>query len=360
MEVHQTGKGRLESLQAVRALAYMGILTFHCGLSQLGAWGVSVFFILSGFVLTYSYYDKPLKADVKSGVSFALRKIGKLYPLHIVTTWLVLVLLVQQHQTVQYAPAFLANCLLLHSWMPHNEIYLGLNGVSWYLSTAMFLYAAFPLVLRCVKKISSVRKAVCVCAAAFLIQCVLCMGLMWYHNRDYPFVLNYHWITYIFPVFRMGDFVIGACLGYIFMNGRLSISRGWATVLELLVVLCTFVCGYFYRHQELVPGYEFFRYTVIYTIPSAGLVLLFALKKGAFSNLLTCRPVVLIGDLSAYGFLIHQLVIRLLQYYVPMFFGIRLTRLAVFVIAFLATLLFSVLWKKLSTANARLAAEAAV
>ena len=34
--------------------------------------------------------------------------------------------------------------------------------------------------------------------------------------------------------------------------------------------------------------------------------------------------------------------------------------LIVFVIAFLATLLFSVLWKKLSTANARLAAEAAV
>ena len=98
--MHQTGKGRLESLQAVRALAYMGILTFHCGLSLLGAWGVSVFFILSGFVLTYSYYDKPLKADVKSSVSFALRKIGKLYPLHIVTTWLVLVLLVQQHQTV--------------------------------------------------------------------------------------------------------------------------------------------------------------------------------------------------------------------------------------------------------------------
>ena len=94
-------------------------------------------------------------------------------------------------------------------------------------------------------------------------------------------MLNYHWITYIFPVFRMGDFVIGACLGYIFRNGRLQISRGWATVLELLVVLCTFVCGYFYKHQELVPGYEFFRYTVIYAIPSAGLVLLFALKKGS-------------------------------------------------------------------------------
>lgn len=338
----------------------MGILTFHCGLSQLGAWGVSVFFILSGFVLTYSYYDKPLKADAKSSISFAVRKIGKLYPLHIVTTWLALVLLVQPYQMQQYVAPFLLNCVLLQSWMPHNEIYFALNGVSWYLSTTLFLYAVFPLILRYIKKISTVKRAVCVSIAVFLAQCTVCVALLLYHNMCFPFELNYHWITYIFPVFRIGDFVIGACLGYIFMNANIHISKVLATVLELLVVVCTFVSGTFYKNQDFILGYEVFRCTVVYTIPSVGLVLLFALKRGNFSNLLTCRPVVYLGDLSAYGFLIHQLVIRLLQYYVPMFLGIDLTHFAVFVITFLATLLFSVLWKKLRIANDRLAVEAAV
>lgn len=39
---------RIDSLQTVRALAFFCIFSQHCGIGSLGAFGVSVFLILSG------------------------------------------------------------------------------------------------------------------------------------------------------------------------------------------------------------------------------------------------------------------------------------------------------------------------
>ena len=53
---------KLESLQAIRALAFLGICSGHCALTRLGAWGVAVFLNLSGFLLVYRhYYDEKFR-----------------------------------------------------------------------------------------------------------------------------------------------------------------------------------------------------------------------------------------------------------------------------------------------------------
>ena len=51
-------KQKIQTLQSLRGLAFMGIFLSHLGLAKLGAWSVSVFFILSGFVMYYSYENK--------------------------------------------------------------------------------------------------------------------------------------------------------------------------------------------------------------------------------------------------------------------------------------------------------------
>lgn len=74
---------RIESLQGLRAIAFLAILishsrVFNCG--YLGAWGVSIFFVLSGFLMTYNYMPRQ---DFKypSPLVFGWQKIKKLYPL---------------------------------------------------------------------------------------------------------------------------------------------------------------------------------------------------------------------------------------------------------------------------------------
>ena len=59
---------RINSLQALRAIAFLSVFIFHANRSflgdgvlydsfikSLGRWGVSVFFVLSGFVMTYDH-----------------------------------------------------------------------------------------------------------------------------------------------------------------------------------------------------------------------------------------------------------------------------------------------------------------
>ena len=86
-----SSKRMLQPLQGLRALAFIGIFLSHCGVgilssSGLGAWGVSVFLILSGFLMMINYYHSNRRIDcsIKGNLKFSLRKIRKTYPLHIV------------------------------------------------------------------------------------------------------------------------------------------------------------------------------------------------------------------------------------------------------------------------------------
>lgn len=47
---------RLNSIQIIRALAFIAIFLSHVELTSTGAAGVSIFFVLSGFCLIYTYY----------------------------------------------------------------------------------------------------------------------------------------------------------------------------------------------------------------------------------------------------------------------------------------------------------------
>lgn len=51
---------KIQSLQGLRAVAFIFILISHCGINfgGFGEWGVSVFFILSGFLMSYNYVGK--------------------------------------------------------------------------------------------------------------------------------------------------------------------------------------------------------------------------------------------------------------------------------------------------------------
>lgn len=50
--------GRIKALQGLRVLAFIGIFLSHAIDTPSGGWGVSIFIMLSGFVMTYAYWDK--------------------------------------------------------------------------------------------------------------------------------------------------------------------------------------------------------------------------------------------------------------------------------------------------------------
>ena len=70
---------KIESLQVLRALAFLGIYLSHTGMRfSLSNLSVSIFFVLSGFLLSYKYYDWNEKYVVVKSIGFSFQRIKKI------------------------------------------------------------------------------------------------------------------------------------------------------------------------------------------------------------------------------------------------------------------------------------------
>ena len=92
--------------------------------------GVGFFFILSGFVLTYSYQNKILTNTV-SKKDFYIARFARIYPMHLLTLLFVLI-----KSYVIFTPEipfniglFFTNLFLLQSFVPVYDVYFSFNSV---------------------------------------------------------------------------------------------------------------------------------------------------------------------------------------------------------------------------------------
>ena len=102
----------------------------------------------------------------------------------------------------------------------------------------------------------------------------------------------------------------------------------------------------FVRGHLPLRGAVAFRYNVLFTPSAVLLVWLLAMGKGFISRLLSAKPFLWLAQLSPYGFLIHQVLIRYMEWTADKF---RLTVQPVVwtLTVFLLTLCLSWLYKAL-------------
>ena len=339
---------RLDTLQPLRALAFLAIFTSHSELSSLGAWGVSVFLVLSGFLMFYNYHDRTLGTSLKDSLFFSFNKIKKLYPLHIFTmiagAYFVIQTIISDYsfgKLRMFLGQLVLNVPLLQTWIPSSQAFFSMNSVAWYLSVCLFLYAAFPVVLAALKKVKSAWVAFVIMAAVYAVQIVAS-----YAARNVVLgessALNFQkWLTYICPLFRLGDFIIGCCLGHIFLRVRKNLNKFIATELEIAIFAVIVLCHQFYVHKTGFLGSEIFRYNMLYTPTTVCLIYLFAMGRGYLSKLLSIKPIMYIANISAYGFLLHQVIIKFVGEFAEVFLKRDLPPVLTFAAAFLVTVAFS-------------------
>jgi peptidoglycan/LPS O-acetylase OafA/YrhL len=117
---------------------------------------VDLFFVLSGFVIYINYYKK--LTSFNSFKEFIILRLGRIYPLHALTTLLFLIVPVIEYLTNDYGIGksqlsfsnTLSNIFLIQAW-GFKEFY-SLNGASWSISTEFFAYLIFGLFLSFFKK----------------------------------------------------------------------------------------------------------------------------------------------------------------------------------------------------------------
>lgn len=315
-------KPKILSLQAVRGIAFLSIFLCHAGVplfGACGAWGVSIFFVLSGFVMFYNYENREMGLSLKGSFLFSVKKIAKLYPLHLLMLLLPMLLILMElaknfsgSALLQNVKLFGVHALLLQAWVPKSTVYFSLNGVAWYLSACVFLYMAFPYVLRLMKHHTGVKTA---CLGMLIIDGLQAVFAVWVGGVNVPLSLSDNfsaWAPYIFPLYRLGDFALGCHLCYIFVHGKFQPGKWLATLGEVLVIGLIVISQYLYCKNLTVLSELWCRNTLLFLPTSLLFIYLFAVNKGMISRLCTNKLLIYIGEISAYAFLVHQLALQYL------------------------------------------------
>ena len=201
----------LDSLTILRGPAALFVFFYHTRWAHVvpsasvGYVGVALFFVLSGFVLTWSY--KPADGAKK----FYLRRFARVYPLHLFFFALALAILVLT-QEAPSAGATLSNLVLLHAWVPNWDYIFSVNGVSWSLGCEAFFYACAPLVLGWLSR-RSPKAGYTVLTGWFLLTAAVTSAIALTSN--YADV-----VVYANPLLRSGEFALGMLLGLLALKVR--------------------------------------------------------------------------------------------------------------------------------------------
>ena len=351
-------KQKIDSLQVLRTFAFLGIFLSHSHIfPPLGAWGVSVFFILSGFLMSYNYADRKLEFGVLQSLKFSLSKIKRLYLLHVLMTiiaipyQLYITNNIKELKTIGdlLAKLFL-NLTLLQTWIPYMSWYGSFNGVSWFLSVLMFCYFLFPIILHLLWKVNK--------SLVYIIMVIVytIQMLFAYCTRNLIFDAGEFWgnyyFAYTFTIFRLGDFIIGASLGMLFLNRKENDPREsvYATIMECISFGLIILSAIIYERKIGILGSTWFRLTLLWIPITCLLVYICGLQKGFFTKLFLKRILILFGNKTNSYFLIHNLVIVYVCLIVSHFFQINYIIYCILAIINLGIIIFSeIIFTKIKT-----------
>lgn len=260
---------------------------------------VDFFFVLSGFVIIHAYGDK-----LNSGaqvITFVLRRVGRLWPLHVVILLAMIMLEVARLYSVRVIPAVNAhipftgehsvfaiatNLLLVQALGFHNSETW--NGPAWSISVEFATYLVFASLYFLIR--NSLPRMVASLAIAIGGSIALA-SLSPLGMRD----------TFEFPIFRC---FYGFFLGVLAHRTWRQTDLAGGTLAEV-IVLGAVVAFIAYAATDPVLSYLA---PPLFAIS----VLVFAQQKGVVSNLLMLRIPLALGRWSYSIYMVHMLVLALL------------------------------------------------
>ena len=304
----------IPSLDGVRAIAVLLVFFSHSGYHHIvpGGLGVTIFFFLSGFLITtllVREFNRDAKINFKA---FYLRRIYRLFPpLYIVIglTWLLC--LIGFFKTELTALGLGAQLFQLTNYFIILEGKAGMLpglGILWSLAVEEHFYLVFPiLLLFLLRKSATVLGvtliSICIAALAWRFIYIYQFGL----PSDYPALGSYAY-TYYASETRVDSLLYGAIMAIFYNPCNHSLKKHSQPTLYICVAvsIAALLFSLLYRNPE-------FRETWRYTLQGVAMMPLFYFaishSKLWLFKPLNWKPLVFIGKISYTFYLSHFVII---------------------------------------------------
>ena len=304
---------RLPALTGLRIFAALAVYFSHVGAPhdspQLlatfmasGYSGVTIFFVLSGFVLAINYFDRLRRPSPGGIYDYFVARFARVYPLYVL---ILLYFVVRQHALGESVDGWWRNALALQAWSPSLAHAYSFDPPSWSIGVEFFLYACFPLLIPLVARLRGARQVLIAAAGVALAMLALAALFVITGHADLPRTdpASAHRWLYRTPLTRLGDFALGILAARLFVEtaGRGILLRigpplVWGSIAAIVALMAW--PAFFESAWSLDVGYA---------LPAAALIFGLAVAPaGRPARALAIPAVVLLGEASYAFYLVHS------------------------------------------------------
>lgn len=260
-----------------------------------GACGMSLFFILSGFVLGYRFDE-----GVSNYKNYAFNRFTRIYPAYFLAALVTIPWLISSlsfagpNQSFRYLYVIVVDLFMFQAWIPQLFTTWN-NGGSWSLSVEIFFYALFPFFISYFKKLSNKQLGIALIVLYFS-SALPGLSLLLFN----PIPNNI--MFYSLPIFRVSEFLIGVVCGLLFARGMRVAHSSLCAILCMVQLYLHLAWGPAYGHIVVAQNYA--------TVPLISILIfsLASLRYGYMYNFMTRRSFIFLGRIS-YSFYSFQALI---------------------------------------------------
>jgi len=306
---------RLDVIDGLRGLAIFAVIYQHAYAAALikltrehgvmpqpylmgnGWMGVSLFFILSGFVLSLPYFAG--KRSMVSGddvTNFYIRRANRLMPLFLIAAALCCVV-VSRGGDLKIKSLLLTISTL--SMFTRSEFFPTINGPFWSVGLEIWFSLLFPLILFSALRFGLYRIAIAVFCLSIIAR---------FAGANFAF-MNVH----VNPVkdsviARIDDFVVGVLLASLYAKGRFNRMPSWCGMTGVAVVLLA--C--YLWDRRLYHGISAINTVYFNNLSQVGFALIIAVclnGSGALASVIRLWPLRILGAMCYSLYCWHALLV---------------------------------------------------
>ncbi len=248
---------------------------------------MSVFFILSGFILAYQYAGARTTQK-----SYLVNRFARIYPIYAFTAiatlpWIGITFVSTSNTDIatgigQGILLIFANIFIIQAWFPQFFSFWN-DGASWSISVEVFCYIILPFASTLLEQLT-IRQ---LCAVAFI--CILFSALPGLSAALFPSPAVS--IFYSLPIFRLPEFILGVCTC---LAAKEGLGNRYGTFSQLVVLAVIFI--YLGFAGPALPIYVGHNWIVAPSI--AFIILSLSNSRGFISLILSSKPLLWLGKIS--------------------------------------------------------------